>query len=123
MDIIKIFTEIYNWIKDKIFSEDVTIENSDMFHENMYDVYYHFKLAEKDCRLGYITLSDFNYPDSFTIELPKTCYKIRVFKKGNMIYSSVYYNGQIINTYNEYTYNSLEHLVHNTNMLARLTFD
>lgn len=120
-----LFSWIYSWIVEKIMGNNVVIdEHHNSFPENFYDIYYHFKVLEKDYRLGYIVIGKFDYPDSFMISMPETNYKMKINKIDNQIYSCVYFNDELIRSYREFTkrhnnYQSLESEVYITNILAR----
>ena len=123
MDFItKFVSKVYQWILQKISSDDVILNDNDKLPQNFYDIYYHFKVLEKEGRLYGTIVENFNYPDSFTLTIPNTSYEIKITNKDNKVFTSVYVDGTIQSHYlvsEHETYASLEEEVYIIGVEAR----
>jgi len=108
------FSKIYQWIISKISNDDDDIFNdNDFLPENFYDVYYHFKVLEKEGKLHGTKVGNFNYPDSFILTIPNTGYEIKIIKKDNSVFTNTYFDGKLT---------ELSYLTYSNTVKAHLTY-
>ena len=86
-------SKVYIWIISAFKNDDIIVNNS--LPTNCYDIYYHFKILEKNGNLYGLTVEKFNYPDSFYLTVPGTSYKIRISKTDNDVFTSIYFDEQL----------------------------
>lgn len=112
----RIINQMYSWIVDKL--SDNTVDNESVpLPDDVYDIYYYFKVLEKDKKLNGLIIENFNYPDSFFITIPKIHYKIKIDKcrKNNKICTSLYLNNKLVKpSYLGYEDGYREHLTYNS---------
>ena len=104
----KFLSKISNWIISLFNSSS---DNDTLLSPYMYDIYYHFKILEKDGKLNGLIVHSL-YIDFFDIRIQNTEYLIRIYKHDDDICTDLYYRNNIIG-YNEFhkehkTYKSLE---------------
>lgn len=119
----KLIYNCYHWIIVKIVGDDIIVDhNCNILPENLYDIYYHFKILENEDKINGIQIGKFEYPSSFTMIILNTDYKIKIFKMNYKTYTILYNNNISINTtqMEHPTYGSLENEIYTLNVKVNM---
>jgi hypothetical protein len=88
----RFFKNIWEWIKSLFCGEP---DEGYLLPSHMYDIYYHFKILEKDGKLENMVVGklESNY---FHVQIKDTYYYIKIYKENDTIYTDLYYKQLIL---------------------------